>query len=105
MTRITPTSSLENDLSKRVDKTLLWLVQSRDSWKEKCVEAKLALKRQVQEYKRVIIRRDELKLQNARLKYNLLEARRQNSLLERRIAELESLLESKMGEQDIKKKR
>ena len=32
--------------SERIDKTIEWLNHSRDTWKEKCLEAKLQLKRQ-----------------------------------------------------------
>jgi hypothetical protein len=51
--------------SGRIDKTIEWLNQSRNSWKEKCLEAKLQLKRQNLATKRAregrIILKSELK--------------------------------------------
>lgn len=95
----------ENDLPKRVDKALAWLISSRDGWKEKCTETKLTLKRQTQENKRVRGSRDELKLRNVRLKLELSESKKLNLMLQDRIHELESQLKSKSNELcELKKK-
>ena len=95
----------ENNLPKRVDKALTWLTNSRDSWKEKCIETKLDLKRQTQENKRVKTSRDEWKLRNIRLKLELAESKELNLMLQNRIHELESQIKSKSNElYELKKK-
>ena len=72
----------ENNLPQRVDKTIAWLINSRDGWKDKCIETKLNLKRQTQENKRVRGSRDELKLRNVRLKLELSESKKLNLMLQ-----------------------
>ena len=51
----------ENSINKsevpptiRMDKTIDWLIQSRNEWKQKCVDTKLKLKRQTLETKRLV---------------------------------------------------
>lgn len=39
-------------LPPRTDKTIAWLMESRDQWKNKCLQAKLKLKRQTLALKR-----------------------------------------------------
>jgi hypothetical protein len=40
-------------ISPRTDKTITWLIESRDQWKIKCLQAKLKLKRQTLALKRI----------------------------------------------------
>lgn len=49
------------DPTPRIDKTLEWLNQSRDQWKEKCLLAKTQLKRQKLATKRLRDGRHSLK--------------------------------------------
>jgi hypothetical protein len=95
----------ENNLPKRVDKTIAWLINSRDGWKDKCIETKLNLKRQTQGTKRVKNSRDEYKLKNIRLKLELAESKELNLMLQDRIRELDSQIQSKSNElYELKKK-
>lgn len=50
-------------LPKRIDKTLDWLEQSRDIWKDKCLVAKLELKKKTLSVKRLRDARDKWKQQ------------------------------------------
>lgn len=50
----------------RADKTIAWLMNSRDQWKQKCLRAKLQLKRQTLALKRV---RDGRSQQKNQLKF------------------------------------
>ncbi len=96
----------ENKLPKRVDKALVWLANSRNTWKEKCMEAKLRLKRQTFSVKRVKDGRDEWKLRHIRLKQKLIKYEQNISILQRRIDELESHVEDQRKEiHEVKKKR
>lgn len=45
----------------RADKTIAWLMESRDHWKQKCLQAKLQLKRKTLALKRVRDGRNQLK--------------------------------------------
>lgn len=45
----------------RADKTIAWLTESRDQWKQKCLQAKLQLKRQTLALKRTREGRRQLK--------------------------------------------
>lgn len=45
----------------RVDKTIAWLKESRDQWKEKCLRAKTQLKRKTLALKRALQGRSQLK--------------------------------------------
>lgn len=60
----------------RADKTIEWIFQSRSEWKQKCLDAKLKLKRQTLETKRARSGRQELKssLKDARQKIEILTA-------------------------------
>lgn len=95
----------ENKLPNRVDKALEWLTNSRNGWKETCIETKLKLKRQTQENKRVKDSRDVWKLKSIRLKLELTESKELNSMYQNRINELESQIKSKSKElYELKKK-
>jgi hypothetical protein len=48
-------------LFPRIDKTIAWLILSRDQWKDKCIAAKLQLKRQTLAVKRAREGRLQLK--------------------------------------------
>ena len=52
----------------RTDKTIAWLIESRDQWKHKCLRAKLQLKRQTLALKRAREGRSQLKNMLASLK-------------------------------------
>lgn len=66
--------------SGRIDKTIEWLNHSRDIWKEKCLEAKLQLKRQNLATKRAREGRTLLKSELKRLQEHIaaLEAKLEN---------------------------
>jgi hypothetical protein len=51
-------------LPKRIDKTIDWLIKSRDVWKEKCLKAKLDLKMRSLSVKRLRDGRDKWKYQS-----------------------------------------
>ena len=95
-----PTDNLanENEPPKRVDKTLAWLVDSRNTWKKKCMKTKLQLKRQTSAVKRVKDSRDEWKLRHIRLKQESIKFEKKVSSLQRRIDELESQVEDQQKE-------
>lgn len=82
----------EKELPKRVDKTIAWLVDSRNKWKDKCLETKLHLKRQVLATKRARESREEWKLTSVRLKQELVNSMKQTRDLQRQIDELKSQL-------------
>ncbi len=92
-------------LPKRIDKTIQWLENSRDSWKDKCLRAKnqlkkttLAMKRarkgrgrwrqKVQSFKELVIGKEtELSkkdAENKRLKKEIDEARKEIELLKKK---------------------
>jgi hypothetical protein len=76
-------------LPPRIDKTIAWLIQSRDQWKDKCIAAKLQLKRQTLAAKRSREGRLHLKTQLKTLK-------KRNRELEAKVqAQQEKLLELK----------
>lgn len=58
----------QNSTLPRTDKTIAWLIESRDQWKHKCLRAKLQLKRQTLALKRVREGRLQLKNMLATLK-------------------------------------
>lgn len=45
----------------RADKTIAWLIESRDQWKQKCLRAKIQLKQKTLALKRVREGRSQLK--------------------------------------------
>lgn len=95
----------ENELPTRVDKALDWLAFSRDKWKEKCKNSKLQLKRQTLAVKRLRISRDVWKSSNLSLRYESDKNKQIISSLQRRVDELEILIEKQKIEiQDLKKK-
>lgn len=89
----------------RVDKTLAWLADSRDMWKMKCKKTKLQLKRQVLAVKRLRESRDHWRLQNIRLKQELISSTQKTSYLQSRVDELESQIEECKKEIHIVKKK
>lgn len=94
----------EKELPKRVDKTLAWLVDSRDKWREKCKEAKLLLKRQTLAVKRLRSSRADWEISNIRLKQELIKNKRMISTLQHRIDELESQISHQNKINIVKKK-
>jgi hypothetical protein len=86
---------IEKELPKRVDKTLAWLVDSRNKWKDKCLGTKLHLKRQVLATKRARESREEWKLTSVRLEQELIKNMKQMRDLQRQIDELKSKLQEK----------
>lgn len=55
-------------ITLRTDKTIAWLMESRDRWKCKCLQAKLQLKRQALALKRARDGRLQMKIQLRALK-------------------------------------
>lgn len=84
-----------SSLPLRTDKTIAWLIESRDQWKNKCLSAKLQLKRQTLALKRA---RDG-RLQMKRLVKSLKEQNRKLELMvqtqQDQISELKKKLSSK----------
>lgn len=96
----------EYELPKRVDKALAWLADSRDKWKEKCMETKLKLKRQMFATNRARDSRDEWRLRNVRLKQELIKSEQKINSLLSHIDELESHIDGQKQEiHQVKKKR
>lgn len=62
--KINPQLTQNQLLPKRIDKTLDWLIKSRDVWKEKCLKAKLELKIRSLSVKRLREGRDKWKYQS-----------------------------------------
>jgi hypothetical protein len=93
-------------LSSRPDKTLQWLEESRDSWKEKTKETKNDLKKQKLAVKRARSGRDLLHEELSKEKtahYRALEELSQKDI---KIAELKTLLEKATQQvEELKKKR
>jgi hypothetical protein len=58
-------------LPTRVDKALAWLERSRDTWKDKCRQTKLLLKRQTFAAKRLKEGRNAWRLSSIQLKQEL----------------------------------
>lgn len=93
-------------LSVRVDKTLAWLADSRDVWREKCKNTKLKLKCRTLAVKRLKDNRDDWRLRCIRSKQNLIISQQQVTSLQNFIAHLESQIEDCKKEiHDLKKKR
>ena len=96
---------IEKELPKRIDKTLAWLTDSRNKWKDKCLETKLNLKRQVLATKRARESREEWKLTSTRLKQKLIENLKHTRDLQRQNDELKSQLKEQNKETiQLKKK-
>jgi chromosome segregation ATPase len=95
----------EKKLPIRLDKTLAWLADSRNKWKEKCKETKLLLKRQTFAIKRLKDGRNSWKLSNATLKHELIQDKQKISYLQQRIDELESQIENYRNEIRLVKKK
>lgn len=75
--------SLENP--PRIDKTIEWLNQSRDQWKEKCLLAKTRLKRQTLATKRLREGRNALKTELKSMQKQLEVLEKKINLLEERL--------------------
>lgn len=95
----------ENKLPLRADKTLVWLEESRDKWKEKCKETKLRLKRQTFAVKRLKNNRDDWKLTSIRLKQELSENKEKIASLQFLSDELNSQLQAQQNEIHVLKKK
>jgi SMC interacting uncharacterized protein involved in chromosome segregation len=96
---------VNDSLPTRIDKTLAWLTRSRDTWKEKCKETKLLLKRQTFAAKRLKEGRNEWRLSSIQLKKELSQSRKTISALRQNIQELESQVENfRIEPIDFKKK-
>jgi hypothetical protein len=95
----------ENKLPARLDKTLAWLEESREKWKQKCKETKLQLKRQTFAIKRLKEGRNNWKLSNIRFKHESVKDKQAIASLQCRIDELESLLEEQRNEIHVLKKK
>jgi len=99
------TRPAESELPKRVDKTLVWLANSRDKWKEKCIETKLQLKRQILAAKRARESREKWKVCCWKLQQNLIQSSRLVKTLEGHVDQLTSQLYKEEAETfKIKKK-
>ncbi len=94
----------ENNLPKRIDKALAWLTDSRNKWKEKCIETKLLLKRQTFAVKRLKDCRNDWKLTCSRLKQKSIESKEKISSLQSSVDKLESQIEIYRNEIQILKK-
>jgi chromosome segregation ATPase len=94
----------KNKLPIRVDKTLAWLADSRDSWKEKCMQTKLQLKRQTLAIKRLKNGRTSWKLYSTRLKQELIQSKKMMSCLQEQVDEMEAQIENYKKEIQVVKK-
>jgi hypothetical protein len=95
----------KNKLPIRVDKTLAWLADSRDSWKEKCMQTKLQLKRQTLAIKRLKNGRTSWKLYSTRLKQELIQSKKMMSCLQEQVDEMEAQIENYKKEIQVVKKK
>ena len=95
----------DQSLPARVDKTLLWLEESRDSWKEKTITSKYELKKQKTAVKRARKSRDALCEELAKEKTAHYRAQHNLTQKEIEIATLKDQLEqSKQLVEELKKK-
>lgn len=105
----TPKASLKYTqtrcLPKRIDKALDWLEKSREVWKDKCVVAKLDLKKKTLSVKRLRDGRDEWKYraQQATMTAKQLKSEREAFLVE--IEQLKQELSRKNNELEKLKKK
>jgi chromosome segregation ATPase len=96
---------VSGSLPTRIDKALEWLTRSRDTWKEKCKETKLLLKRQIFAGKRLKEGRDAWRLSSIQLKQELVQSKETITTLRQQIQKLETQVEILKNETlDIKKK-
>lgn len=91
--QVNPGYVVNRTLPTRIDKTLAWLERSRDTWKEKCSQVKLLLKRQVFTAKRLKEGRNAWKLSAIHLKQELSQSKETISELQQHIKKLESQIE------------
>jgi len=92
-------------LPNRVDKALAWLERSRDTWKDKCMQTKLLLKRQTFAVKRLKEGRNSLRLSTIRLKVELSQCKDTISALQKHIKNLELQAETSKSEANKLKKK
>ena len=96
---------VNDSLPTRLDKALEWLTLSRDTWKEKCKETKLLLKRQTFAVKRLKEGRNAWRLSSIQYKQDLFQSKKNISALRQQVQELESQVEILRNEAiDLKKK-
>lgn len=89
----------------RIDKALEWLKRSRDTWKEKCRQTKLSLKRKTFAAKRLEEGRNAWRLTSIQLKQELTQTKDEVSDLQQQIKTLESQVEIfKIENTELKKK-
>jgi hypothetical protein len=92
-------------LPARVDKALAWLERSRDTWKYKCMQTKLLLKRQTFAVKRLREGRNAWRLSTTQLKVELSLCKDTISTLQKHIKNLELQAETSRREaNELKKK-
>jgi hypothetical protein len=102
----TSSQSTGNFFPARIDKTLEWLEESRDSWKEKAKVAKDDLKKKKLAVKRARSGRDLLQEELSKEKTAHYRVREQLNQRDAEIAQLKALLEKKTQEvEEFKKKR
>jgi len=102
----TSSQSTDNFFPARIDKTLEWLEESRDSWKEKAKVAKDSLKKRTLAVKRARDGRDLLEEELSKEKTAHCQAREQLSQKDAEITELKTQLEKRTREaEEFKKKR
>jgi hypothetical protein len=95
-----------NFFPARIDKTLEWLEESRDSWKKKAKVAKDSLKKRTLAVKRARDGRDLLQEELSKEKTAHYRAREELSQKDSEIAELKAQLEKSTKEvEEFKKKR
>ena len=102
----TSVQSTGNFFPARIDKTLEWLEESRDSWKKKARTAKDDLKKKKLAVKRARSGRDLIQEELSKEKTAHYRAREQLSQKDAEIAELKAQLEKRTQEvEEFKKKR
>lgn len=103
--KVALTDPLQDELKKRLDKTLKWLGKSRDSWKQKCQTAKAQLKTKTLAVKRLRELRDDLKLKSKKLKVEAHNLRDSLTQRQNEVAQLEARLQATEKElAEVKKK-
>lgn len=102
----TSSQSTDKFFPARIDKTLEWLEESRDSWKEKAKVAKDSLKKRTLAVKRARDGRDLLEEELSKEKTAHRQAREQLSQKDAEITELRAQLAKRTQEaEEFKKKR
>lgn len=100
-----PGNVVRGAFPSRIDKTLAWLMLSRDNWKEKCRQTKFLLKRKTFAAKRLEEGRNSWRLSSIQLKQGLYQTKKTVSALQQQIKNLESQIEIFKNENaELKKK-